>query len=173
MTRPPSLQSVQKSIGAQTASTFLRELSNFSFWRSLTESEHCASCCKQQPSNLMEILDNSEVSTPILGNPLRTLYHHLVTMTQIDKARECELMYILILMLPKITCAQRNPSSPHLDQDTTVDTLTSWYSQDLLVVKEDIEEYNIQIPNPMSILCQSNVNPKKSHYRLFYLLILI
>ncbi len=45
-------------------------------------------------------------------------------MTQIDKAREY----------------------------TTVDTLTSWYSQDLLVVKEDIEKYKIQIPNPKTII---------------------
>jgi hypothetical protein len=156
MTRPPSLRSVQESIGAQTASTFLRELSNCSFWRSFTESEHCASCCEQQPSDLMKVLDNSsitteEVSTPVIVNPLRTLYHHLETMTQIYKARECEMMYALILTLPKITCAQRKPSSPHLDQDTTADTLTSWYIQDLLVVIEDIEEYQIQIPNPMTV----------------------
>jgi hypothetical protein len=76
-------------------------------------------------------------------------------MTQIDKARECEMMYILILTLPKITCAQRKPSYLHLDQYTTADTLTSWYIQDLLVVKEDIEEYKIQIPNPMTLLWNS------------------
>ena len=97
------------------------------------------------------MLDNLEVSTPIFGNPLRTIYHHLETLTQIDKARECEMMYIMILTLPKITCVQRNLSPPHLDQDTTVDALASWYIQDLLVVKEDIEEYKIQIPNPMTI----------------------
>jgi hypothetical protein len=157
MTKPPSLRSVQESIGAQTASTFLRELSNCSFWKSFTESEHRASCCEQQPTDLMTVLDNSamttkEVSTPVLGNTLRTLYHHLEKMPQIDKARECEMMYILILTLPKITCAQRKPSYLHLDQDTTADTLTSWYSQDLLVVKEDIEEYKIRIPNPMTLL---------------------
>jgi hypothetical protein len=157
MTRPPSLQSVQESIVAQTSSTFLRELSNCSFWRSFTEPEYCASRCEQQPYNLMKVLYNSSMTTKevyalVLGNPLRTLYHHLEAMSQIDKARECEMMYVLILTLPKITCAQRKPSSPHLDRDTTADTLTSWYSQDLLVVKKDIEEYKIQITNPMTLL---------------------
>jgi hypothetical protein len=75
MARPPSLRSLHESIVDQTTSTFLRELSNCSFWRSFTESEHCASCYEQQPSDLMKALDNSstttkEVSSPILGKPI-------------------------------------------------------------------------------------------------------
>jgi hypothetical protein len=118
MTRHPSLRSIQEVIGAQVASSFLRELGTL-FWRPLTESEHCAYCCEQQPKTL----DNLEASTPISGNSLRNKFHRLEALTQIDKAREYE----------------------------TIDALTSWYIQDLLVVKEDIEEYTFQIPNPMTI----------------------
>jgi hypothetical protein len=45
---------------------------------------------------------------------------------------------------------RRNPSSPNVVQ-VTVDAFTSWYIQDLMVVKEDIEEYKFQIPSPMTI----------------------
>jgi hypothetical protein len=81
MNKPPSLQSVQESIGAQAASTILRELSNCSLWRSSTKPAHRASCCQQQPSGLMKVLNNltihstmttKEDSMPVLGNPLRT-----------------------------------------------------------------------------------------------------
>ena len=106
MTRHPSLRSIQEVIGTQVASSFLRELGTL-FWRPLTESEHCASCCEQQPKTL----GNLEASTPISGNSLRNKFHRLEALTQIDKAREYD----------------------------TIDALTSWYIQDLLVVKEDIE----------------------------------
>jgi hypothetical protein len=118
MTRHPSLWSIQEVFGAQVASPFLRELGTL-FWKPLTESEHCASCCGQQPKTL----GNLEVSTPISGNSLRNKFHRLEALTQIDKAREYE----------------------------TIDALTSWYIQDLLAMKEDIEEYKFQIPNPMTI----------------------
>ena len=156
MTRPSSsLRSTQEVIGAQVASPFLRELSNCSFWRSFTDSEHCAYFHDQQPSDLTKTLDNSstttkKVSSPILRNPLRTTYRSSETLAQIDKAREHETVYIMILTFPKFTSVRRNPSSPNVVQ-VTVDAFTSWYIQDLMVVKEDIEEYKFQIPSPMTI----------------------
>jgi hypothetical protein len=70
-----------------------------------------------------KIMDNLETSTPILVNSLRNTFQHIVKFTQIDKAREY----------------------------TTIDALTSWYIQVLLIMMEDIEEYKIQILNPMTI----------------------
>jgi hypothetical protein len=156
MTRPSSsLRSTQEVIGAQVASPFLRELSNCSFWRSFTDSKHCAYFHDQQPSDLTKTLDNSstttkKVSSPILRNPLRTTYRSSETLAQIDKAREHETVYIMILTFPKFTSVRRNPSSPNVVQ-VSVDAFTSWYIQDLMIVKEDIEEYKFQIPSPMTI----------------------
>jgi hypothetical protein len=42
----------------------------------------------------------------------------------------------------KVTIARRNPSSPNSVQ-VSVDAFTSWYILDLMVVKEDIEEYTL------------------------------
>ena len=84
----------------------LRESSNCSFWRSSTKPAHRASGCQQQTSGLIKVLNHSaihstittrEESTPFLGDPLGTRYRHLGTMTQNDKAKECEMMYTLIL----------------------------------------------------------------------------
>ena len=161
MNKPFSSQSVRESIGTQAASTVLRESSNCSFWRSSTKPAHCASGCQQQLSGLIKVLNHSAIhstittkedSTPFLGDPLGTRYHHLGTMTQNDKARECEMMYILILALPKSTCAKGRSRPFHLDQETTADTLTGWYCQNLLFAREDIEKYKIQIPTSMMLL---------------------
>jgi len=42
----------------------------------------------------------------------------------------------------KVTIARRNPSSHNIVQ-VSVDAFTSWYILDLMVVKEDIEEYTL------------------------------
>ena len=137
MNESPSLQLVPDSSGTQSVSTIRRELNIFYLLKASTKPTHYASCCQHQPSDLTEILCNSAIRS---------------TMTQDDKARECEMMYDLTLMLPKSTCVQRRSRYFHLDQETTAYILTSWYCQDLLVVKEDIEKYKIQIPTPMTLL---------------------
>ena len=149
MNKPPSLRLVQESSGTQAAPTILRELNNCYLWKAFTKPTHRASYCQHQPYGLTEILSNPAIhstittkkdSTTIEGNTLRTRYHHLGTMTQDDKARECEMMYTLTLTLPKGTCDKRRSRSFRLDQGTTANTLTGWHCQDLLFAREDMEE---------------------------------
>jgi hypothetical protein len=102
-------------------------------------------------------------STLIEENPLRTQYHHLESMNHNDKARECEMMYILTLALPKSTCAQGRSRSFHLDQETSTITLKGWYCQDLLFAREDIEEYKIQIPTSMTLLQDATSDITNTH----------
>ncbi len=54
--------------------------------------------------------------------------------------------------LPKSTCAKGGSRSFHSDQETTADTLTGWYCQNLFFAREDIEKYKIQIPTSITLL---------------------
>jgi hypothetical protein len=127
MNKHPSLRSVQGSIETQTASTILRELDNYSLWKSSTKPKHSASYYQHQPSGLTKILSNSAThsvitargdSTPFERDRLRTPHNHLEPVTQDDKVRECEIISTLTLTLPESTYAQGRSRSFHWDQGT-------------------------------------------------------
>jgi hypothetical protein len=94
MNNPPSLRSVQGSIETQTASTILRELDNYSLWKSSTKPKHSASYYRHQPSGLTDFLSSTAAEHLLLTSPV-----HAWTVTQDDKVRECEIIYTLTLTL--------------------------------------------------------------------------
>jgi hypothetical protein len=124
MTSPSSsLRSTQEVTGSQVISPFLRELSNFSFWRSFTDTKHCPYLHIQQPSNLTKTLDSE-------------------TLSRIDKTREHETAYIMMITFPKVTSDCRDSISPDVIRGSD-NAFTSWHIQDLMVVKKDIEKYTL------------------------------
>jgi hypothetical protein len=94
MNKPPSLRSVQEPIGTQAASTILRELDNYSLWKSSTKHKHNASYYRHQPSGLTEFLSSTSADHLLLTSSV-----HEWAVTQDAKVRECEIIYTLTLTL--------------------------------------------------------------------------
>jgi hypothetical protein len=113
MNKHPSLRSVQGSIETQTASTILRELDNYSLWKSSTKPKHSASYYRHQPSGLTDFSSSISAEHLLLKSPV-----HAWTVTQDDKVRECEIISTLTLTLPESTYAQGRSRSFHWDQGT-------------------------------------------------------